>query len=710
MNHTLGHRGHDSCDDAPPLDVLRDSRTESRLSTDTTNDEDATLSKHDSALSAAGIILNNSSASKRDRVKSLGHEAKARAKRFLRNRRLSPQEVEADEDEDHDDPYVDIRGNAAFEPGEVVGNNRIAVGGTADRTIGTLSAGIKAIIHPGHAIKRKAATTVAVQDRPYLSQNADQEFLEAHKGLAEAELACGGNAEGDARLKHHQDKVKELEELRESRKVAWITSRHVERALVVSKRDLPTPKKEDYTFVDENGKQQLDWKAWLYARQHSALKRFAINAMGHVDTAGEPPFDKEVLALYIERILISSSPWQSWICSLRQTYRWEDPRSTGKWLVVWCLVWYLDYTVTFILAYVVFIVLENKYRPQQVKDLRESYDRALYQGTTAFRFNELIHKHGTDKWLDPLVDSMGPKIQIQISDLADFLEILNNFYDWTIPEKTWATIFWFLTAILLGVLTPTGYSLKIVWMFCLLSFFLGRPIASLNPAYRHTVNALGWIFWDIPNDADWSLMYLRSKAQATRERLISQTVEEKYKEDVNSSAAERYFRFTNEHQSSRTNLERNVDAISDSDADSWHTVESSTSVLGGLDIMSFRCHEDGIKGRITIYSDGLRFERSNIIGKPCREIWRRSWHGLVEIRKVNFSTAAKIFSAEGLHLTYENGIEVRLEGVKQRDRAFNCIVGFSGLPFQVLRPVAAASGGDKFIGDTHDQKRREEKS
>lgn len=702
MSETLGRHDPHNSSETRSLSNPKASDLRSRYSTDTY--EDNFPSKHDSAISAAGVITHDDSVSKRERVKNLGHEAKTRAKRFLRKRRLSPEEVEAEEDEDHDNPYVDIQGNAAFEPGRPIKNNRITVGGTTDRTIGGVYAAAKAVLHPGTAIKRKAATKIAVQDRPYLSQNADLEYLEAQDNLARAMSSCENNSGDDERLERHRDKVQELDDLRESKKVAWITSRHVERAVVVVRRELPPPNKEEYYVINEQtGERRLDIKAWLVACFENGLKAFAINAMGHIDTAGAPAFDRDVMALYLERILIASAPWQHWFFALRQLYRWEDPGKTGRWLGVWLIVWYLDYNMSFILAYVVFIVLQNKFDSKRIEKLRASYDRALDQGTAALKFNELIHKHGTDKWLDPLLDQIGPKLQIQVSDVADFLETLNNFYHWKVPDKTWATLFCFGCAISIGALTPSGYSIKVVWLFCLAWFFFSRPVASMYPAYRHAVNALGWMFWDIPNDPDWSLMYLRGKAQATRERLIAQKVEEKYNQETNgpNPAAQGYF--GSDYKGEDT------DMISDSDAESWHSVESSSSILDGLDVMSFRCHEAGMTGRIVIYTGGIRFERLRSLGRPPKEIWRRKWISLVEIRKVKSTTIPKLLSTDGLHLTFLDGIEVELVSVQRRDRAFNCIVGFSGLPFQVLRPMGPAAGEDKYVGDKHDDARQKAK-
>jgi len=41
-------------------------------------------------------------------------------------------------------------------------------------------------------------------------------------------------------------------------------------------------------------------------------------------------------------------------------------------------------------------------------------------------------------------------------------------------------------------------------------------------------------------------------------------------------------------------------------------------------------------------------------------------------------------------LIFTDGTEVKLDSVKFRERAFNCIIGFSGLRFQVVLPSATS--------------------
>ena len=129
--------------------------------------------------------------------------------------------------------------------------------------------------------------------------------------------------------------------------------------------------------------------------------------------------------------MMASAPWQSYFLTLRKIWRWEDPYTTGKWLAVFLFVWLIDYVITFCvspiapinwerlpntkqLCYVVFIVVWNRHSSRSVNALRESHERALDQGATAFKISELIHRHGAGRWIDPVIDEVGPRAQVQV--------------------------------------------------------------------------------------------------------------------------------------------------------------------------------------------------------------------------------------------------------------------------------------------------------
>lgn len=76
------------------------------------------------------------------------------------------------------------------------------------------------------------------------------------------------------------------------------------------------------------------------------------------------------------------------------------------------------------IANLIFMVVRNHYTTQSVDQTRESHERATDRSRRALQISELVKRHGEDNWLEPLLDDLGPKLQEQAGDLADFLEIL----------------------------------------------------------------------------------------------------------------------------------------------------------------------------------------------------------------------------------------------------------------------------------------------
>ena len=56
----------------------------------------------------------------------------------------------------------------------------------------------------------------------------------------------------------------------------------------------------------------------------------------------------------------------------------------------------------------------NRYYPTNVESLRESQRRAFDSSASANMFSEMIDKYGRNDWLDPVMDNLGPYIQLQL--------------------------------------------------------------------------------------------------------------------------------------------------------------------------------------------------------------------------------------------------------------------------------------------------------
>lgn len=231
--------------------------------------------------------------------------------------------------------------------------------------------------------------------------------------------------------------------------------------------------------------------------------------------------------------------------------------------------------------------------------------------------------------------------------------------------------------------------MKIVWFIVGGAFFLCWPVSSHYPKYRYLVSPFKWVLWDIPTNAEWSFIYLRRQAQITRERIIERKVEEDHFRELANPAVKYTGRVTRvpkiKIKGSDSGDEDDNDEVDDGDDDDegWYSACSTTSVLEASDIRSFRCQSHKVIGRLVIYSKGVRFVRS----LPKKELWRRNFLELAEMRKVEGSKMSKLVSSspDQLEIKCIDGSKMHFGGMKERDEAFNTILGFSGLQWQSLQ-------------------------
>lgn len=144
-----------------------------------------------------------------------------------------------------------------------------------DRSIKKASKALRsiasAVVHPKDAIKGKAtratAGNLSTISRPFLSQKADLDFLNACNDFEKAKSSRSSRKvdsdDEDSLSKTRQEKVKELEAYRESLFVRWTTSK-VGRVRVVPKRHIKLPQSSDFAERDAQGNPLgHDWLRWL---------------------------------------------------------------------------------------------------------------------------------------------------------------------------------------------------------------------------------------------------------------------------------------------------------------------------------------------------------------------------------------------------------------------------------------------------------------
>ena len=427
---------------------------------------------------------------------------------------LSPTQTQSSSD-DEDDIFSD----AAFDPAQVFNQSspeRNRPVGEAIRD--DLKSAAYITMHPRRVMRSKA-THIAAEKlgkrHPLLTLDRDQELLDAHDAFSRAASSNTSDTSDleDAipELDKAQSRVQQVEEHRESLQTAWILSRHVSRIKVV--RPLPRPLKSQFGRED-----RFEWERYLGSLALYYTRNFTSS---YVDDFESPPFDLEDLARLIERIAITSAPWQSFFINVRQIYMWQDPRRTAKWLCLFCILWYTQYIVAYFYFFVIYSTLRNRFRKTSVKTVRESVGRSIDREARVQAWGELIQRHGQHDWLEPFLDEIGPMIQLQLGDLADLLEVLVNFHRWERPDLTLASLFYFLCCLLITLFADMEFCMKLAWLIAGSGFFLTYPLATNFPKYRLLLSHWRWIFWDVPTHSELGILSLQEKG-ALKERSLEE--------------------------------------------------------------------------------------------------------------------------------------------------------------------------------------------
>lgn len=617
----------------------------------------------------------------------LRSKAKAKAKRLLRIDDDDSSSENNEEEQFFDSVVEEIHQSPAFDAAKVLNTSSLGNGSRIKRTKNILQGTADAIVHPVASIKSKATKKTAgklAKSRPYLSNQAKFDFLEAHDALQQAKddqhsSDDGGVNEGNLdKIDYYENKVHTLERDREEIRVAWVTNRHVHRVRVVDTTPAPFPSDQYFEALDDHGYAEFKWEKYIGYKLLHGSHNFTAQ---YIDDFEELPFDIDILRKHVERLIIVSASLQVFVLDIRRIYRWENPWRTSRWLISYLFLWYKSYIMSFLYAYIVYATAKNYYYPS-VSALREEVSRNIDRGATALKAGELMEKHGNKHWLGPLLEQTGPYLQVQIADLANLLEVYDSFFHFRRPQNTFYSLFLFLAVFLLSVCASIQFTMKVFWFVVGLVFFGCWPISSLYPQYRLLVSPLKWAFWDIPTYSEWSLQYLQERGSSTLEKINSQP-----SRNINTRVG---------------GSEITVKSGSHNEDD--NPTVGSESVRGERqDILSFNCTLHHIPGRLILSTSTIRFEPSvpNVLS---RKTFDKPYGELIEMSKretedmLLAQLAKATIGRDKLELKFrgeagsdmqdacQNGhIVVLLENIKGRDKAFNTIIAFSGVRWQCLQ-------------------------
>ncbi|KAF2764268.1 hypothetical protein EJ03DRAFT_378752 [Teratosphaeria nubilosa] len=556
-----------------------------------------------------------------------------------------------------------------------------------------------ATAHPHQTIKQRGqkhlSKTVVPSERPWLddSVKADEQLLDAHDDLDRLKAEhrqerinndLAPELEGTAR------RIDGLEHEREDLAVAWDMARYVRRARVV-RRPIKWPLKERYHVQGPDGRVEgFNWMKWI---GHLILYGFQDTSLQYIDPTNAVPYSKEELNRTIERLLVAAEPSVYWWMRVRHVYRWEDPWLTFKWLVLYLVLLKTGYFMSWYWCYLLYSVITNYDGRHSRWWMRKAHDRSQDRKARAALLSEMVMRHGPDNWLEPLLDEFGPWLQLQLRDLAQFLEISSNYYMWkNVSSTTWTCVGYF-TLLLISAIPDVQFSIKVFWVAVGVYFFMSRPIASLYPRFRHVVNPLKWFFWHQPTGSEYAFGYLRKHALPPIDRTLKAEQTGESEDEVD---AEIYF-----------------DSISKPPP--YRAVDKRVGLLPGGEepFMHFRAHWSGRRGRLEIMRTSLRFTTATM-GDRRNVEWERSLADLLEVRKLNvpltdlpkpsmtkLSQASAALSILWLVPGTTNVASIEEQpnspdacdeevlyamGENRRNEAFNALIGISGALWQELQP------------------------
>ncbi|KEF54820.1 uncharacterized protein A1O9_09262 [Exophiala aquamarina CBS 119918] len=437
-------------------------------------------------------------------IASLKARAKAKTQEILHIRKSSSQREFADED---------IFSDPAFDPAQALDKKSPSKNGktTSESVTDGLKDAKYLLSHPRRVMRSKAthvaAEKIGSARHPIQILNRDEELIDAHDHLAQA----AADGDSDSTLDGEEvndacDRILQVENQRESLQTAWILGRHVNRVKAV--RSVSRPEQSDFTIIND-GEPRVQWERYLGKLALYHTQGFTLQ---YVDDFKSPPFDLEDLARIIERLTITSAPWQTFLMKVRDIYTWKDPRSTAKCAILFWTLWYTEHIVGSLWFWIIYSSIRSKLQPSSVERIRESVARSFDREKRVQAWGELLQQHGKQNWIEPLLDDLGPHIQRQLGDLADFLEILTNFHRHERPKKTTASLFFFASCLTVTLFADMAFCVKFVWFIAGVGFFFTYPIATRYPKYRLLVSPWRWMFWAIPTHAELAILRLQEKA------------------------------------------------------------------------------------------------------------------------------------------------------------------------------------------------------
>ena len=208
-----------------------------------------------------------------------------------------------------------------------------------------------------------------------------------------------------------------------------------------------------------------------------------------------------------------------------------------------------------------------------------------------------------------------------------------------------------------------------------------------NPHPRYVESSLLQKCQLLTGAAEWAFRHLRVQCQISREIMITRNVAKNFQAEINGPTLEKYAgSLSLPHPHISFDEAGGDDSDFSSGSEDWESATSAKDVLSDMDIIAFPAYCEGVLGRLVVHPAGLRFVRA----RKEKEVWDLPFIEIQEMLKFHSSKTktsklSSMLSGHELELHDIHGRVWELELVRDRDEAFNYIIGFSNLQWQSLQ-------------------------
>ncbi|EXJ61719.1 hypothetical protein A1O7_02148 [Cladophialophora yegresii CBS 114405] len=266
------------------------------------------------------------------------------------------------------------------------------------------------------------------------------------------------------------------------------------------------------TFIQMKQLRQDFFVRWTIDR-HLLKYQWETNAQNYIDPEFKMPMpDRKLLASSVERLIVDSTPLQTYVMKLRNISHWEDPRESFGYMILYFFLLFYSYITRALILYVLLKVLYRRWHPPTLRQMRKATAHSEDQDSIAQNLGELITQYGTRGWVDRVIEQAGPAVFDWLERLADILEMTQNFYEWRNPRYTAVTLSFLFTGLVIITLTPTWLLVQMSFLGCGVMFFILTPIGVRYPRYRLLASPITWLLWKSPTHAEWAVSRLQSEA------------------------------------------------------------------------------------------------------------------------------------------------------------------------------------------------------